>query len=122
MSNRLIKTIVVTPNHRFVSYTVRVNHLFDDTHTDAPLLIDYRFQVTRVSHSTLQLRSRGRLSLPSFALPHVLPPLSALPRLLLPSRPHFPHPGLSSRPALSYRPSSLSYPGGSNDSIVNARR
>ena len=32
--------------------------------TDAPLLIEYRFQVTRVAPSTLRLRSRGRPSLP----------------------------------------------------------
>ena len=61
--------------------------------SDAPLLIEHRFQVTRVAHSTLQLRSRSQLSLPSSALPRFLapslPPSSALPRFLLPSLPHF---------------------------------
>ena len=32
--------------------------------TDAPLSIEFRFQVTRLAPSTLQLRSRGRPSLP----------------------------------------------------------
>ena len=44
---------------------------------DAALLIEYRFQVTRIAPSTLQLRSRGRLSLPP-------PCLSSLPLLLRP--------------------------------------
>ena len=49
--------------------------------TDAPLLMEYRFQATRVAPSTLELRSQGRPSLRS----------STLPRFLLPSlSPSFP--------------------------------
>ena len=62
--------------------------------TDAPLLIEHRFQVTRAAPSTRQLRSRGRPSLPSSALPRVplfLRPLCLasffLPCLAFPLRP-----------------------------------
>ena len=60
---------------------------------DAPLLIIYRFQVTRVSPSTLALRSNGRPSLLSSALPRFLPPSLhpsySLPCFLFPYLPHF---------------------------------
>ena len=84
--------------------------------THASLSIEYRFQVTRVAPSTLQVRSKGRPFLPppclaSSLLPFLLRPLclassflscltpppclassssSALPRFLPPSLPPFP--------------------------------
>ena len=62
--------------------------------TDPPVLIKYRFEVTRVAPSTLQLRSKGRPSLPFSAL-SLLPSLSsALPRFLILPLPHFLCPGL----------------------------
>ena len=42
--------------------------------TDAPLLIEYRFQVTCVAPSTLQLRLKGRPSLSSSVLQRLLAP------------------------------------------------
>ena len=79
--------------------------------TDASLLIEYRFQVPRVAPSTLQLRSRGRPSLPFSAL-SLLPSLSsALPRFLILPLPHFLCPGLlppsfpSSPPSILHLPS-----------------
>ena len=98
--------------------------------SDAPLLIEYRFQLIRVAPSTLQLRSKGRPSLrsstfPRFLLPS-LPPSSSLPRFLHPSLPHFLHLGTLRHPALSYRPSSLHplsallNPGGSIESSSKA--
>ena len=41
--------------------------------TDALLLIEYYFYVTRIAPSILQLRSMGRPSLPSSALPRFVP-------------------------------------------------
>ena len=71
--------------------------------TDATLLVEYRFRVTRVAPSLLKLRSRSGPSLHSSALPRVLPrclPLSsALSRFLLPTLPHLLHPGLSDPPS-----------------------
>ena len=72
--------------------------------TDAPLLVEYRFQVTRVAPSTLQLRSKGRRSLPRPCLASSAPslPSCSLPRFLHhASLPSFHSP----------RPSSISPPG-----------
>ena len=50
--------------------------------TDAPLWIEYCFQVTRVAPSTLHLRSRGRPSLPPPCVASSFLPLLLRPRCL----------------------------------------
>ena len=95
--------MIYTPTHSLVSYGVY--HFLEELLVN-PFIEWYHFRVTRVALSTLQLRSSGEPSLPSSALPRVLSRLSALSRFILPTLPHFLHPGLSNPPLSIPRPCS----------------
>ena len=90
--------------------------------THAPLLREYRFQVTRVAPSTLQLRSKGRPALLPSNFPSSFIPSTSLP-------PSFPasHPPSRSLPPISpflstflHPLSALLHPGGSIESRVSS--
>ena len=95
--------MIYTPTHSLVSYGVY--HFLEELLVN-PFIEWYHFRVTRVALSTLQLRSSGGPSLPFSASPRVLSRSSALSRFILPTLPHFLHPGLSNPPLSIPRPCS----------------